>query len=243
MSYTYLQEQGEVSSAECFSDIPPYVLSRLNLTAVTYCYNGSVTESCHNFQSGTMCEPLTADRGKERSMSYVGGFHAPILAQHTQEKDQLKALMGGDQDYGQIWHGSFARYDQNSASWKTHQLSLLGGLERFSETWPQWGLMQDGECFALQTAEEIFCVNAYGLLPAPTSTDYKGSSTNCKKHLTGEISLLRHWIHSKKCDWKGTSYPHPQLLESLMMWPIGWTELKPLAMDRFQRWLHLHGRS
>jgi hypothetical protein len=35
MSYTFLQEQGEESSAGCFSDIEPFVRSRLNLTAET----------------------------------------------------------------------------------------------------------------------------------------------------------------------------------------------------------------
>jgi DNA (cytosine-5)-methyltransferase 1 len=28
----------------------------------------------------------------------------------------------------------------------------------------------------------------------------------------------------------------------LMGWPIGWTGLEPLAMDRFRQWLRLHGR-
>ena len=35
---------------------------------------------------------------------------------------------------------------------------------------------------------------------------------------------------------------YPSFAEAMMGWPIGWTELAPLAMDRFQRWLELHGR-
>lgn len=34
---------------------------------------------------------------------------------------------------------------------------------------------------------------------------------------------------------------NPDWVEWLMGWPIGWTDLKPLAMDRFRRWRHLHG--
>jgi len=33
---------------------------------------------------------------------------------------------------------------------------------------------------------------------------------------------------------------NPQFVEWLMGWPIGWTELQPLAMDRFQQWLREH---
>lgn len=31
-------------------------------------------------------------------------------------------------------------------------------------------------------------------------------------------------------------------VEWLMGWPIGWTDLKPLAMDRFRQWLLSHGK-
>lgn len=35
---------------------------------------------------------------------------------------------------------------------------------------------------------------------------------------------------------------NPNWVEWLMGWPIGWTDLEPLAMDKFQTWLQLHGR-
>ena len=34
----------------------------------------------------------------------------------------------------------------------------------------------------------------------------------------------------------------PQWTEWLMMWPIGWTDLRPLEMDRFRQWSDLHGK-
>jgi hypothetical protein len=39
------------------------------------------------------------------------------------------------------------------------------------------------------------------------------------------------------------SGPHysPELPEWIMGWPIGWTDLEPLAMDRFQQWQSAHG--
>lgn len=33
---------------------------------------------------------------------------------------------------------------------------------------------------------------------------------------------------------------NPEWAEWLMGWPIGWTDLRPLAMDRSQSWLRAH---
>jgi hypothetical protein len=34
---------------------------------------------------------------------------------------------------------------------------------------------------------------------------------------------------------------NPTWVEWLMGWPLGWTSLEPLEMDKFQQWLHSHG--
>jgi hypothetical protein len=34
---------------------------------------------------------------------------------------------------------------------------------------------------------------------------------------------------------------NPMWVEWLMGWPLGWTDLKPLEMDKFQKWLEQHG--
>tara|TARA_R110000751_G_scaffold304328_1_gene419751 strand:- start:495 stop:713 length:219 start_codon:yes stop_codon:yes gene_type:complete len=34
---------------------------------------------------------------------------------------------------------------------------------------------------------------------------------------------------------------NPQWVEWLMGWPIGWTALEPLAMDKYQQWYDSHG--
>jgi hypothetical protein len=35
---------------------------------------------------------------------------------------------------------------------------------------------------------------------------------------------------------------NPEYIEWLMGWPIGMTALEPLEMDKFQKWLELHGK-
>jgi hypothetical protein len=36
---------------------------------------------------------------------------------------------------------------------------------------------------------------------------------------------------------------NPEWVEWLMGWPIGWTGLKPLAMDKFHLWQQQHSKS
>jgi len=36
---------------------------------------------------------------------------------------------------------------------------------------------------------------------------------------------------------------NPDWVEWLMGYPIGWTGLEPLEMDKYQQWLHSHGAS
>jgi hypothetical protein len=35
---------------------------------------------------------------------------------------------------------------------------------------------------------------------------------------------------------------NPNWVEWLMGWPIGFTDLKPLVMDKFQKWQQQHGK-
>jgi hypothetical protein len=124
-----------------------------------------------------MYRPLTENLGEELLMSFRAGFHAKTSAQ--QEK-ALESTENG-QECGEKWHASFAKYDPDSRLWRTPQCSLLGDLEPYSETWPQWGLMRGGECWEQLTLEQTIRGTEYGLsqqmLPTPTVTD----STNEKR--------------------------------------------------------------
>ena len=133
MSYIYLQEQGGESSAECFLDIPAYVLSRLNLIAEKSFYKDKETESCQSSQSGTMCEPLTASRGEEKSTSSV----ADSLAKTYLAQEKERELKESEADYGLNLQESLARYDPATHLWRTRQCSLFEGLGECLETFPK----------------------------------------------------------------------------------------------------------
>jgi hypothetical protein len=64
-------QEGE-SSVASFSDIPPFVLSRLNLTPEKSSCRDSGTESCPGSQSGMMCEPSTGGLGAGKGAGIAG---------------------------------------------------------------------------------------------------------------------------------------------------------------------------
>ena len=66
-----------------------------------------------------------------------------------------------------------------------------------------------------------------------------------KKYLETEIAAKVH-IHGDLPNIDSTQtgdnmYLNPAFCEEMMGFKIGWTDLKPLEMDRFQEWLQSHG--
>jgi hypothetical protein len=228
MSYTYLLEQEEESSAASFLGIPAYVLSRLNLTAAKSCFNGNGTASCQSSPSGMMSEPLTESRGEGALMPSAPESHANGLA------PQAKAADFSIRITTQPLSESFARFDPQQSCWKTPHFLFTEDLAEFSGTWPHWGLMRAGECWELPTQERPIGESEFGFWPTPSGV--KGAG-----HCVGAIS---EWGGSSNI-FRGTSDRNlrcPDFEEWMMGWPESWTALTPLGTDKFQAWLHSHGR-
>lgn len=241
MSYTYLLEQGEESSAASFSDIPPYVLSRLNLTAGKSCSKGSGTESCQSSPSGTMSPPSTELRGEERSMSSQGVF----LVKTSQAPGGGLELKANEADSGQKWPESLAKYDRNSRSWRTAQCLLFEDLGESLETFPNWGMMRDGECWEQTMLEEITLEKGYGFWPTPVASECRDTWAKPKSlarlYKGDRVArfLCKSWLESN-LEMPERVALNPCWQEERMMWPIGQSDLKPLATDKFQSWQHSH---
>jgi hypothetical protein len=207
-----------------------------NLTQQAYCAPDKMMDFSRLSRFGMTYKPLTQDRGQELLTLYLAAFHAKTSAL----RGGGLALMENEVECGEKWRGSFVKYDPNSSLWRTHQCSLLGGLEMFLETWPQWGLMRDGECWEQQTLAHLIDENESGSLPTPVATDYmapsmgtttcqngrfvrtsKTSGTKFGARLSGAFKLMT-----------GQLMP-PVFSEWMMGWPLGWTDLKPLEMDKY----------
>ncbi len=80
--------------------------------------------------------------------------------------------------------------------------------------------------------------------PTPTKSDHKGSGPTMVRK-DGKLRGDRlDYATERNSDGSPTGGQlNPNWVEWLIGWPIGWTDLKPLAMDKYQQWLQQHGRS
>ncbi len=62
---------------------------------------------------------------------------------------------------------SFGSYDPATCSWRTSQLSLLGGLSEFLETWPRAGMTRNGTAYRQPPSAPLTSVTASSLWPTP----------------------------------------------------------------------------
>ena len=292
MSWLFSQALvAEYSAASC-SDGEPSAQLSVTPTQHKFWRNDKTMEPSDLSRFGLTCAVLTADRGEALLTSYLAGFRARTSALPEPGTDS----MAPDQVCGANSRGWFATYSQDSSTWKTAQLSLLGDSELFLETWPRWGSMQGGASYLRQTPALPICESASGFWQTPVADDAanrkagkwnsrgepklsaqvmwptptaslgtKGGRVTPRKSREGgtlieAVSARQTWATATARDWRSgkasqathdkNSRPlseqvggllNPNWVEWLMGWPIGWTELKPLAMDRFREWQQQHG--
>jgi len=253
MSYTYLCEnstcspgQEAESLAECCSDTPRFALWKLNPTADASYSKDSGTQSCPDSPFGTTLPHSTATLGAGALTSSAEGFRAKTFPQ----PEKAQELTAHEADCGDTWPEWFAKFDRASSSWKTRQCSLLAGLDVFSGTWPRWGMMRGGVCWELMMLEHRTEENESGfwptpclpgnggshgkaklkamLWPTPTAVTDAGGAALCKWGGSGARAKLRTMV--SEAELNGAL--NPNWVEWLMGWPIGWTDLRPLATDR-----------
>jgi len=260
MSWHCSQALGAEYSAVNCSDGGLFVQSNTTPMPETFYWPDKTTEHSRLSRFGMTCEPLTADRGAALLTWYLAGFHAKISAQPAKEM----ALTVSEVGSGRKWLGLLARYDQDTLTWKTPQCSLVEGLDEFSETWPRWGSMRNGESWERATAVPRTEESESGFWPTPTvcgNYNRPGASATSGMGLATAVKLwptvcARDFRYPGKSRLERTGSKsgdvlpqvvggplNPDWCEWLMGWPIGQTELKPLETGRFQEWQRQHGES
>jgi hypothetical protein len=273
MSWLFSQALVEEYLVDICLDGEQSVQSSGNRTQQAYCAPDKMTAFSRLSRFGMTFKPLTESRGEELLTLYREGFHAKTLVQQDEAQELTESAAG----CGEKWRASFTKYDPDSRLWKTHQCSLVEDLEPFLETWPQWGLMRDGECWEQRTLEQTTRGTEFGLLqetwptprscsamaatitpesawnekrnpnletivgqrlwPTPTTRDYKGANgfeTTQKKieeGLRAHMGQLPNVVQQLEQKAIGGTL-NPTWVEWLMGWPLGWTDLKPLEMDK-----------
>jgi hypothetical protein len=124
------------------------------------------------------------------------------------------------------------------------------------ETFPEWGIMRGGVLWALETPALPIAGTESGYWATPNARDWKDSAGMSLSRKDGRAKVdqtprqaFQFWkdlgveLSSRRATTGRGVMFNPEFSEWLMGWPMGWTALEPLAMDRFRQWLNWHGIS
>ena len=134
---------------------------------------------------GLTLSPSTANLGVEKWISSL----EVSPASHGVSQGNKKELRTSD-GYGTILKESFARFNQDSYSWRTSQASLMGDYLPYSSPWPKSGSMLNGALYERPMLAQIITEIEYSFshtVPTPTLAESKNSpyqTSNGKRYPT-----------------------------------------------------------
>ena len=258
------------SEAICSDGVPSAPLS-MTPTPHPFWRNGRTMDASLFSRFGLTCEVLTADRGEALLTWFRAGFRARTLAQPVEAQASTVSDPGFGEKWHESpvrydpalssWKTHRCLWDE-ALPWSSVTLPrwglMLSGFvfqrktsERpISETGSGFlptptATDANGRTYYYQSGTKETAVPSLlgvaKLLPTPTATDWKGRYTwetvRARMKMTRGVRLPEEL--SRRCGQ--AIIPNPEFWEWTMGWPIGWTGLKPLAMDKFREWLRQHG--
>lgn len=176
------------------------------------------------------------------------------LARTSPVQDRAKALTANAAGYGRNTPALLTSFDQATSSWKMLTISLFGGSDEFSETWPRSGMTRSGTAYRLPPLAPIIGEIVSGSLPTPTRLGFSRFTSSGGSHAQQKWAkmlptLTRHDYRGgckperlrkmREQSARGLDlpsvlrllFPHstglvrPSWGEARMGFPIGWTEL------------------
>ena len=174
--------------------------------------------------------------------------------------------------YGLGLKQPLANYDPTMQFWKTSEDTSLWGEPQLLATLPKSGITRNGALYLQPDWVRPIDANDLLLWPTPTTqeiehlnaeltaTNRRKSKNGKKSHSLGLADAVQIWPTPQARDWKGSSgrslkgterdLPmavggtlNPTWVEWLMGWPLEWTDLKPLEMDKSHCVPQPHGES
>ena len=168
--------------------------------------------------STTTCEP-----SRQHTHTHTHRISASISSA-VASPAKTSVLLAREQDsqargpvFGTILLGSFAQFGHDGWSLKTSQLSLLEGLEPFSETWPKSGLMRNGTAYRLQPLVRRTDENESGLWRTPSAREpgIRVEMLTCSE--TGSLGGTNRHYHKDTGKLKQIGLS--QQVKMRLMWP------------------------
>ncbi len=192
-------------------------------TARQFWHRDKMMDVCQRSPFGLTWRALTDDHGAALLTSYLAGF--PVRTSAPVAK--ARASQESAADCGESLRGSLAKWDRATYSWRTHQRSLDGEWELFSETWPRWGMMRDGACWERRTPSGVLEIRARimsaiesGFLRLPTPRVADGTRYGTAPKDTWKMgmtaNLLRDYVQRFPTPLKQDAKHHPKNWEARM---------------------------
>lgn len=211
------------------------------LTQQAYLLHGKTTAFSRLSRFGMTFKLLTDDLGEDLLTSYLADFRASTSV--------IVAAVGESANHeagcGNKCRASFAKFDQDSFSWKTSQLCFFEEWTSFSGTWPRWGLMRGGACWELPTWVGIKPGSGFGLWPTLKASDGEQRTSNLayfERRLKIAPDLPVIVALSTPPTAKGFyGRLNPDWCEWLTGWRIKWTEFAPLETGKIRELQLRHG--
>lgn len=207
---------GEFSGGNC-SDGTQYAQLSVMPTQHKFSRNDKMMEFSDLSRFGLTCAVLTESHGKELLTLYLEDSRAKHLARHQEEELQLKTC-------GPRCKESYQKLTQDLCLQRTYQekqsqMQQLTSLE--------WVIRPKRLIFQRRTWVQTTYGKDFGYLHTPTTkANYSAES-------------MQKW-NSARNFTIAFGVPTPQNQCWLMGFPLGWIDIEPLGMHRFQSWLHLH---
>nr|WP_228433436.1 DNA cytosine methyltransferase [Chryseobacterium arthrosphaerae] len=166
----------------------------------------------------TLQQPILQDMWT----SLVEDFHVRISALREKWQVSKESALGCGVKCGEL----FGWLDLDMSSLKTVQLCLFEDLSKSYATFPKSGMMQNGKLYQTSLLDIHTKEKDCTLLPTPTKSDYKATFAN--------IEPLNRYLESGHqirlmdilCQKGFTKYHRVMLLEMVMGFDIGHTELE-----------------
>jgi len=233
-----LQEQEGVSSEGISWDGERFVPSNGPTTLGGYCLPDSETESCLDSRFGMMSKHSTEILGEDESMSSAVDSRAKTSLLLEREKESKEK----NRDYGRSTLESSEKLSLDLFSQKTQHGWSAMDCPASLKTLTRWGTMRNG----VVSAQPIWVSPIKGtvalLWPTPASRGQKGTggAVGLKGGSAAFAKLVR-MVGRQEALAMSCGTLNPEWSESYLMgFPLGWTDIMPLGMHRFQQWRRLH---
>ncbi len=218
MSWLFSRALVEEYLADTCSDGAPFVPSSGSPTPQAYLPPDRMTAFSRPSRFGMTFAPLTADRGEALLTLYLAAFRAKPIPRRLRERT-LRMISG--RKCGGSWQMSLP------GTYLPKMLADERSIGR-QTTLSQWVTLSDAWKYRRQTWALTTYGAGIGYLHTPT-TIANFCAPSMQKHPS-----CRAWR-------KVFGAVSPSAFEYLMGWPLGWTDLKPLATDKSHSALQQRG--